>query len=186
MASVLITLSMSGFLCSRAAEKPARKQVREEISRAARRHGVDAKLADAVAQVESGYQHHVVSRVGAVGVMQLMPATARTLGVNPHDEAENIDGGVRYLGMLLQRYNGDLRSALAAYNAGPSTVEAHGGVPPFRETQRYVDNVMSLYQGHSEETRDELGCASVELGTDSVGRVYYRSRSVPPGCLPTR
>jgi hypothetical protein len=105
---------------------------------AARRHDLAPELVDAVARQESGYRAAAVSRVGALGVMQLMPATARALGVDPHDPAANLDGGAAYLKAQLDRFDGRIDLALAAYNAGPGAVLRHGGVPPYRETEAYV------------------------------------------------
>lgn len=110
---------------------------------AAHRYGVDPRLAMSVAIVESGFRQDAVSSRGAVGIMQLLPPTARALGADPHDVAENIDAGVRYLAELLKRYRGDLRLALAAYNAGPTRVTR--SVPRIRETQRYVKKVVATY-----------------------------------------
>jgi hypothetical protein len=114
---------------------------------AAIRHGLDPALVRAVVAVESGFQAQAVSPKGAQGLMQLMPATARELGVvDPFDPAANLDGGSRYLRSLVARYEGDLGKALAAYNAGMGAVERHGGVPPYAETRRYVQKVLGRYQ----------------------------------------
>lgn len=113
------------------------------IEAAARRHQVDPRLVHAVITVESRYQANARSRKGAMGLMQLMPATARELRVgNPYDPASNIDAGVRHLRQLLDRF--DLQHAVAAYNAGAGAVRRFGGVPPFRETQAYVRQVLQL------------------------------------------
>ena len=98
---------------------------------------------------ESGGQEQAVSRAGALGLMQLMPGTARALGVDPRDPARNLEGGIKYLAQMADRYDGDLEKALAAYNAGAGRVDAHGGIPPIPETQRYVKNVMALYRRYS-------------------------------------
>lgn len=118
------------------------------IEAAAKKHGVDPRLVHAVITVESRYQAQARSRKGAMGLMQLMPATARELQVqNPYDPADNIEGGVRHLRHLLDRF--DLRLAVAAYNAGAGAVRKFGGIPPFRETQAYVRQVLQLLAGVS-------------------------------------
>jgi len=110
------------------------------------RHGMDHHLVQAVVQVESNYDPKAVSSKGAQGAMQIMPGTGRELGVDrPFDLEENIDAGVRYLKQQVRRF-GNVRLALAAYNAGPAQVERYGGVPPFRETQDYVRKVLALYR----------------------------------------
>ncbi|MFO7152688.1 MAG: lytic transglycosylase domain-containing protein [Bacillota bacterium] len=121
-------------------------KVKELIEQAARAAGLDANLAFAVAKAESNFRQSAVSSKGAVGIMQLMPMTAASLGVNPYDIEENVLGGVVYLKKLLERYGGDVVRALAAYNAGPSNVDKYGGIPPFRETQEYVEKVMRYYR----------------------------------------
>lgn len=116
------------------------------IDTAARKYGVDPKLAMAVATTESNLAPDAVSPAGAVGVMQLMPATAASLGVhNIADSRENIDGGVKYLRQMLDTFHGSAVNAVAAYNAGPQAVKDYGGVPPYAETQAYVHKVLSLY-----------------------------------------
>ncbi len=113
------------------------------IAAAAKRHNVDPRLVHAVITVESRYQPNARSSKGAMGMMQLMPATARDLRVrDPYDAVANIEGGVRYLRQLLDRF--ELRLALAAYNAGAATVERFGGIPPYPETRNYVARVLQL------------------------------------------
>ena len=117
------------------------------IRSAAAKYGVDPKLVSAVAEAESSRRPDAVSSAGAVGVMQLMPETAKALGVNNvYDPAQNIDGGAKYLKEMLDDFGGDVRRAVAAYNAGPQAVKAYGGVPPYAETQNYVNKVLDLYQ----------------------------------------
>lgn len=123
---------------------PAGTPYRAVIEEAAARHGVDRRLVDSVVRAESGYRSDAVSPAGAQGLMQIMPQTASMLGLeDPFDPEANVDAGTRYLRSLLDRF-GDVPKALAAYNAGPSSVERHGGVPPIEETRRYVDRVMSF------------------------------------------
>jgi soluble lytic murein transglycosylase-like protein len=115
------------------------------IQEAATRHGMSATLIRAVIQTESRFNPLAVSRVGAQGLMQLMPETARHVGIeNPFDPRENILGGTKYLSSLLDRFKGNTARALAAYNAGPTVVARHRGVPPFRETQGYVRKIQKL------------------------------------------
>lgn len=112
---------------------------------AADKYGLPRKLVRSVIAAESGFQADAVSPKGAIGPMQLMPATARELGVDPYDPAQNIDGGTRYLRDLLQRYGFSLWYAAAAYNAGPGAVDKYGGVPPYPETIRYVNKIDRAY-----------------------------------------
>lgn len=117
------------------------------VGKHASKHGVPAELVNAVMQVESCFDRRAVSRVGARGLMQLMPETAARLGVkDSFDPGQNIEGGARYLAQMRQRYPNDWNLVLAAYNAGPGAVEKYGGIPPYPETRNYVRRVMRLYQ----------------------------------------
>ncbi len=118
--------------------KPSPEQLADD---AARKYGLPPYLVRSVMKAESGFQQQAVSPKGALGLMQLMPGTAQTFGADPHDAAQNVDAGTRYLRSLLEKYGGALRHALAAYNAGPGAVERYGGVPPFAETLEYIRRV---------------------------------------------
>lgn len=152
----LVTLRSSRVLATRPFGKvifdpsagfAAPKHLTPVIQEAARAHGVDPRLVAAVVRRESGWNETAVSHVGASGLMQLMPSTARFLGVtNVFDVRENIFGGTRYLRTLLDTFNGDLDLTLAAYNAGPGAVQKYRGVPPYRETQAYVAAVRRTYE----------------------------------------
>ena len=114
------------------------------------KNGLDSAFVKAVIKIESGFQPKVTSSCGAMGLMQLMPATANSMGVkDAYDPEQNIAGGTKYLKGLLDRFGGDKSLALAAYNAGPNAVAKYNGIPPYKETQNYVKNIMSMYQRYS-------------------------------------
>lgn len=118
------------------------------IESIADKYGVARGLVKAVMHTESSFNPYARSPVGAQGLMQLMPATARRFNVsNSYDPQQNIEGGVKYLSWLMRRFNGDLRLVLAAYNAGEGNVDKYGGIPPFKETQNYVKRVLDRYHG---------------------------------------
>jgi soluble lytic murein transglycosylase-like protein len=127
------------------------------IRSASGRHNVDANLVRAVIKTESDFRSNARSNKGAMGLMQLMPDTARLHNVvDAYDPSENVDGGVRHLRMLLDRYQGDIELSLAAYNAGSGAVEKHGGIPPFAETREYVRRVLRLYDSYRGGALDAL------------------------------
>lgn len=121
------------------------KSAEELVEEAARRYGLPAEFLHSVARVESGYRPDAVSPKGAIGIMQLMPGTAAVLQADPNDPEQNVDAGARHLRELLLRYEGSTAKALAAYHAGPGAVQKYGGVPPYRETQLYVEKVLRNY-----------------------------------------
>ncbi len=141
---------------------------------AATRHGVDSRLVEAVIRAESGFDRVAESPKGAIGLMQLMPRTAAGLGVrDATDASANIEGGVRHLRYLLDRYAGDVSLAVAAYNAGERTVDFHRGVPPYLETQRYVERVLRW-------------AGPPRAGSRVLYRVYDRDGTMIFGNIPPR
>lgn len=137
-ASASVKLEASGLSCS--------AQLDAIFDEAASKYGVDAKFLKAIAKCESDFSTECTSRSGAMGIMQLMPQTAASLGVtNAYDPYQNIMGGARYISEKLSQYNGNKSLALAAYNAGSGNVAKYGGIPPFKETQNYVAKVMAYY-----------------------------------------
>jgi soluble lytic murein transglycosylase-like protein len=146
------------------------------VQETAQKHDVDPALVSAVISTESNWNTSALSRKGAQGLMQLVPETAQKMGVyNAWDPQQNIDGGVRYLHMLLDRYNGDLPKALAAYNAGPSAVDRWGGVPNYPETQEYVRKVTHTYfqPGSANPSGSRAGSKPIYRFATDDGRVIF-------------
>lgn len=126
---------------------PAPQAIRTMIQTAAEKHDLDPQLLESLVAAESAFNPSAVSHAGARGLAQLMPGTARALGVSdPFDPEQNLSGGAKYLSQMLKRFGGDVSLALAAYNAGPGAVERHGGIPPYKETQTYVRRILSRYE----------------------------------------
>ena len=126
--------------------KTSRAEIDNLITKYADKNGLDEDFVKAVINQESGFNPNATSHCGAMGLMQLMPATAQGLGVtNAYDAEQNIEGGTKYLKGLMDRFGNDKQLALAAYNAGPNAVKKYGGIPPYAETQNYVKKVLSKY-----------------------------------------
>ncbi|MGO9123625.1 MAG: lytic transglycosylase domain-containing protein [Terriglobales bacterium] len=166
-----------------AASRPVRgrafsqQEIDAAIDQAASRHNVDPNLVRAVIKVESNFNPNAVSRKGAMGLMQLMPQTARRLNVsNPFDPEQNVDAGVRQLKQLMENYGGDVKLTLAAYNAGPGAVARSAGVPHYAETRKYVKRITQLYYGGTDSTEDRiLGSAfhePIQVERDSRGVLH--------------
>ena len=164
----------ANFLRSNTPVSP--QDVDAAIEQAAARHNVDPNLVRSVIKVESNFNPNAVSRKGAMGLMQLMPSTARSLHVtNPFDPQQNVDAGVRHLKKLLESYGGNIRLSLAAYNAGTGAVARSAGVPRYSETQNYVRRITELYYGGSDPGSHVLGNAvhePVRVQRDARGVLY--------------
>ena len=128
-------------------DKASKVEIDNLIEKYSNKNGLDKDFVKALVKQESGFNPNATSKCGAMGLMQLMPSTAQGLGVsNAYDVEQNIAGGTRYLKSMIERFNGDEKLALAAYNAGPNAVKKYGGIPPYQETQNYVKNVLSIYE----------------------------------------
>lgn len=123
-----------------------KSQVLNVVNQISKKYNVDEKLVQALIKQESGFNPKARSKAGAMGLMQLMPSTAKNLGVqDPYNMVQNVEGGVKYLKSMLNKYNGNVILALAAYNAGPNAVDKYSGVPPYKETQNYVKSILANY-----------------------------------------
>lgn len=149
------------------------------LNQAAAKYGIDPSLLTAIAQKESALNPTAVSSAGAQGVMQLMPATAASLGVsNPFDPAQNIDAGARYFSQLLNQFGGNTSLALAAYNAGPGAVTKYGGIPPYTQTQDYVTSVLAAAGLPADST-------TAPADTGAIGAADSTAGMLSAGILPT-
>jgi soluble lytic murein transglycosylase-like protein len=175
--SAAAEVSESERISSLVRGKPfTQQEINSAIEEAAARHNVDPSLVRALIKVESNFNPNAVSRKGAMGLMQLMPQTARQLNVtNPFDPEQNVDAGVRHLKQLMESYGGDVKLSLAAYNAGAGAVSRSGGVPHFAETRNYVRRITGLYYGGSDPGYRILGGAvhePVRVQRDARGVLY--------------
>jgi soluble lytic murein transglycosylase-like protein len=153
--------------------RPSPEEIDQAVTMAAARHNVDPNLVRAVIKVESNFDSNAVSSKGAMGLMQLMPATARELNVkNPFDPDQNVDAGVRHLRHLLDNYNGDVQLTLAAYNAGSNAVARSAGIPHYAETQNYVRRITSLYYGSGDPAASRIGHEPVRMERDERGVLH--------------
>ena len=151
----------------------SQEEIDSSIVMAAARHNVDPNLVRAVVKVESNFNSNAVSRKGAMGLMQLMPSTARELKVsNPFDPDQNVDAGVRHLKQLLENYRGDVNLTLAAYNAGSGAVARSAGIPHYAETQNYVRRITNLYYGGFDLSPSGPSHEPVRVQRDARGVLY--------------
>jgi soluble lytic murein transglycosylase-like protein len=154
------------------------QEINAAIDQAAARHNVDPSLVRSVIKVESNFNPNAVSRKGAMGLMQLMPQTARQLNVsNPFDPSQNVDAGVRHLKQLMESYKGDVKLTLAAYNAGQGAVARSNGIPHFAETRKYVSRITALYYGGAEPGSNFAGLSINSVSPEPV-RVQRDAKGV--------
>lgn len=155
-----------------AGHKITQAQVDAAINTAAAKHHVDANLVRSIIKVESNFNPHAVSRKGAMGLMQLMPSTARELNVtNPFDVEQNVEAGTKHFKGLLDNFNGDVSKSLAAYNAGVGAVTRHNGVPPYAETRDYVRRITKLYG--QDNPFPAVADTSIHVNRDLAGRKIF-------------
>lgn len=141
----ILDASLDGY-ASNSGEDVSKAEINGLIDEYSQKNGLDSDFVRAVVKQESGFNEKATSRCGAAGLMQLMPGTAKSLGVvNPYDAEQNIAGGTKMLSNLMKTYGGNKELVLAAYNAGGGAVKKYGGIPPYAETQRYVKNILSMY-----------------------------------------
>ena len=169
-----LVLYSEGPSLARSAGRPSHQPVPPDLGEWIETHSsrrrLDPELVRAVIEVESGYRPEAISHKGAMGLMQLMPETARALSVeDPFDPYESVAAGTAYLRSLLDRFDGRIELALAGYNAGPETVQRYGGIPPYRETRAYVERVLRIY-------RHDPGFALAVSAEVRMGRRTYLSR----------
>lgn len=157
---------------------PSKAGVRDLVRQVSVEHGLDPKLMDALVRVESGYNPRALSHKGAMGLMQLMPATADRLGVDdPFDPEQNVRGGVREFARLVDRYRGNLQLALAAYNAGEGAVARYSGIPPYDETRNYVSRILTIYTGKPYRVSGSYRTVRVRMVTDpSTGKTVITNQ----------
>jgi len=152
--------------------------VRELVRQVSVEHGLDPNLVDALVRVESAYNPKALSHKGAMGLMQLMPATASRLGVDdPFDPEQNVRGGVREFARLVDHYRGNLQFALAAYNAGEGAVSRYRGIPPYKETRNYVSRILTIYTGQPYRLSGSYRTVRVKMVKDpSTGRTLITNQ----------
>ena len=180
--SLLITdkpyLENNGYIRGRTWTSSPLHEYQATIKRISAHYRVDPTLVTAVISTESNFNELAISRTGAMGLMQLMPDTATHLGVDdPFDPKENIEGGVKYLRYLIERFDGNLELAIAAYNSGPGTVEKFGAIPPFGETRRYVKKVFDRYHGKKSMYIPPSQNRTVRKIVRADGRIIYTNTS---------